>query len=321
MLARAQTSNAMTWAGRLGVLGLAALLSSTAPVQAQVGDFDPPQKQARLEEPDRPEHSTRDDHRDAAERLEEHLKDLAERLGKDVGPFGEEIRKAIEQAAGTVNEALKKDDITSDDFREALERAGEELRRSFRSGGPVDREAREAWEKAQEELRESLDRAREDARAALRDHAGDLDRDPFAGGEGREGAAGDDLSKARNQVRDLQRQLRAAMRNLEQHERRESEARRAPRRGPDANRNRPRPPAPPVPPSPPSEPEEPAARRFFRGGPGGGAGTNPRVDRRLNDLESKMDRLLEELKDLKKDKSKDKAKDKDDEEKEDRVSL
>ena len=42
----------------------------------------------------------------------------------------------------------------------------------------------------------------------------------------------------------------------------------------------------------------------------------------LNDLESKMDRLLEELKDLKKDKSKDKDKDKDDdEEKEDRVSL
>ena len=263
-------------------------------------------------------------HRDAAERLEVHLKELAERLSKDVGPFGEEVRRAIEEAAGTVNEALKKDNITSDDFREALERAGEELRRSFRSGGPVDREAREAWERAQDELRASLDRAREDARAALRGRYDDLDRDPFEGEERPDGAPGDELSEARNRVRDIQRELRDAIRNLEQLERREAEARRDPRRGPEANRDRARArarrrqPAPPVPPSPPADPDrpdEPPARRFFRGP--GAAAPNPRVDRRLNDLESKMDRLLEELKDLKKDK----GKDKDEKEKDDQVSI
>ena len=98
MLARAQASNASARAGRLAAFGFAALVSSTALVWAQQGGgSEPPQKQLRREQqfpPERedgylPPPGERAVHRDAAEHLEKHLKNLAETLSKEAGPVAE----------------------------------------------------------------------------------------------------------------------------------------------------------------------------------------------------------------------------------------
>ena len=59
-----------------------------------------------------------DDGREAAERIETHLKELMEKLGKDASPVGNEVRKALERAVDEVHRSLQKEGMTPDDLRQ-----------------------------------------------------------------------------------------------------------------------------------------------------------------------------------------------------------
>ena len=282
-----------------------------------------------------------DDNRpETADHLETLFKELGDTLSKDLGPVGEEILKALEKATREVSDALGKDGIISKDLREALERAGDQLSQAFKEGGPLNEQARDAAEKARQDMRQAVEKAREELRRAVRDRVdktrdmegllsrpGDKPKDePAAEAEGP--AKPGDVEQARKEVRQMEQELRRAMRRLEAIERREQRLSRNPRRSPIEPP--PQPPAPPHPPAapenaegrptPPPGPEAPAtpeAGRPFRGplerrmGPDGRPlgmrgpvppALNPRVERRLQDLESKMDRLLKELESLKNEK-------------------
>ena len=308
----------------LGVLGLGVLCLPLTIAWAQEPDeADAPYPEAAAAD------EGPDVEKDAAERLGAHLSDLADQIRKDAGPVGEEIRKALEAAASTVNDTLKKEHLSAEDLRDAFDRASDELRRAFREGGPVDRETRDAWEKAREELRRALDEANADARKALRDRY-DIERDQFLDeDEEPEAGASDELTKARREVRELRDRLRDAARRLgelerrEFRERRESRERRVRPPSPPAPPEAPAPPEPPSRPSPPNEPDRagPGPRRGPGFGPGPGlGGLMSRHERRIRELESKMDQILDELRSFKEEKAKPEKKKEKKEEKQKRES-
>ncbi len=405
MIVQARTPKALSWAGRLGVLGLAALILPLAPTWAQkpdtpkpdgdrdaatvgvkpdsdihgYGEFDmnndglleklsaqdpeqsdklrqQPKKEAEDEDDDDRDGSDSRKDKDVADHLERLLKDLGERLSKDLSPVGEEILKSLDKAAKEVSEALDKEGIISKDLRQVLEKARDEMHEAFKEGGPLNKQARDAAEKAREDMNAAVEKAREELREAVRERAekareaareGLLSRskeqdEPPAADADVSGKPGD-AAQARKEIRQLELQLRQALRRLQAIERRDQRLSRDQRRssgGPPAPPASPRPAAPPeapgARPEPPAKfeaPTPPAELRVHRrpdGPPGGGPGPdmsgpgmtgrpggpavlNPRVERRLRDLEDKMDRLLKELESLKGEK-KDKDKEKKDSE-------
>jgi beta-lactamase regulating signal transducer with metallopeptidase domain len=286
-----------------------------------------------------------DDHRhssdnpkgkDVADHVERLLKDLVDKLSKDLGPVGEEILKTLDNAAKEVSEVLDKEGIISKDLREALEKARDEIHEAFKEGSPLNKQAQEAADKAREDVKDAVEKAREDVREAVRQHteaareAAEAARDRLlsqAQPKDERSAADADSSaqsqpgeveQARREVRQMEQQLRQAMRRLQAIERRDQRLSRSQRRGPGAApapAASPRPDAPPsppegpgvsAPPAPPSAPAPPTTPRplLRRDGPPGSGPPlqNPRVERRLRDLEDKMDRLLKELESLKGDK-------------------
>src|SRR5208337_713145 len=148
MIVQARTPKALSWAGRLGVLGLAALILPLAPTWAQKadppkpdGDRDAATATVKLDgdtrsnfdidinddglvgklsaqdrqQPER-EAKDKDDDRDGpdtpkdvADHLDRLLKDLGERLSKDLGPVADEVAKALDKAAKEVTESLDKE--------------------------------------------------------------------------------------------------------------------------------------------------------------------------------------------------------------------
>ena len=375
MIVQARTPKALSWAGRLGVLGLAALILPLAPTWAQNQKADTPkpdgdrdtatadvkpdgdihankarqQLKGEAEDDDRDELDTP---KDVANRLEHLLKDLGERLSKDFSPIGDEVAKALDKAAKEVTESLDKEGTTSKDLRQALEKARDNLREAFKEGGPVNKQARDAAEKAREDMNAALDKAREEFRQAVRDRAEKArestregllsqskERDEPPAAEPNAPGNSRDAEQARKEIHQMEQQLRQAIRRLQAIERRDQRLSRNQRRGSGG------PPAPPVSPHPaapseapdarpeppaksdaPAPPAEPRPLRRPDGPPGGrpgtdmrspgmtgpGAGPGPgpsRVERRLRDLEDKMDRLLKELESLKGEK-KDKDKEK-----------
>ncbi|MFI5454480.1 MAG: M56 family metallopeptidase [Isosphaerales bacterium] len=125
---------------------------------------------ARLsQDDDKDDDAKKNKGQDAAERLEEHVKDLIDKLGKELGPVGEEIRKALEQAVREVHQSLEKEGVSVEDLRRALERSHEKLRGAVEKGGPVNEEMRKAMERAREEMRKATERAREEMREAMED--------------------------------------------------------------------------------------------------------------------------------------------------------
>jgi beta-lactamase regulating signal transducer with metallopeptidase domain/F0F1-type ATP synthase membrane subunit b/b' len=382
MIARARTPRGLSWAARLGVLGLAALILPMAPTWAQKPDAPNPDRapdgaaalaRDKLQELTRELREARDelsrqrlkpkaeaeddDNRPDADHLENLFKELGETLSKDLGPVGEEILKALEKATREVSDALGKEGIISKDLRQALERAGDELSQTFKEGGPLNEQARDAAEKARQDMRQAVEKAREEIREAVRDRVdktreaarqglqsqpGEKSQDDAPAAEADGSSRPGDVEQARREVRKMEQELRQAMRRLEAIQRREQRQSRGSRRGPGEATPQPpvpprppRPPAlrddraapaspeppegrtaPPAPPAPPVPPAPPNATRRFQGPDGRPMGMrgpvppvlNPRVERRLEDLESKMDRLLKELENLrneKKDKSKD----------------
>ena len=372
MIVQARTPKALSWAGRLGVLGLAALILPLAPTWAQkadtpksdaardtaTADVKPDggdihankagqQLKGEAEDDDRDELDTP---KDVADHLEHLLKDLGERLSKDLSPVGDEVAKALDKAAKEVTESLDKEGATSKDLRQAIEKARDKIQEAFKEGGPVNKQARDAAEKAREDINAAVEKAREQFRQAVRDRAEkarestregllsqskERDEPPAAEPD----APGNfrDAEQARKEIHQMEQQLRQAMRRLQAIERRDQRLSRNQRRGsggPPASPASPRPDAPPeaadARPEPPAKsdvpapPAEPRPLRRPDGPPGGrpgtdvrspgmtgpGAGPGPaRVERRLRDLEDKMDRLLKELESLKGEKKdKDKTK-------------
>ncbi len=289
MIVQARTPKALSWAGRLGVLGLAALILPLAPTWAQKADTPKPdgdrdtatadvkpdggdihtnkagqQLKGEAEDDDRDELDTP---KDAADRLEHLLKDLGERLSKDLSPVGDEVAKALDKAAKEVTESLDKEGASSKDLRQALEKARDKIQEAFKEGGPVNKQARDAAEKAREDINAAVEKAREQFRQAVRDRAERVrestregllsqskarDEPPAAEPD----APGNfrDAEQARKEIHQMEQQLRQAMRRLQAIERRDQRLSRNQRRGSGG------PPAPPASPRPDAPPETPDAR-------------------------------------------------------------
>ncbi len=252
--------------------------------------------------------------------LDKAVKDATEVLDKE-GITSKDLHQALEKARDDLHEAFKEDGPLNKQARDAAEKATEDLK--------------SAAEKAREELREAVrehaDKAREAAREGLLSQSKEKDEPPATGADA-SGKPGE-VEKARQEVRQMEQQLRQAMRRLQAIERRDQRLSRNQRRGaggppspptekppvaspapPESPNARPVPPAKPEPPAPPASPRllrrpdgfpgerlSPDMRRPGMAGPGGAA-LNPRVERRLRELEDKMDRLLKELDSLKSEK-------------------
>ncbi len=248
MIVRAQTPKGLSWTGRLAVLGTAALLLPLAPSWGQqsvddltpdevalVSDVDHNELLARLSQDDdrkdgkKDDDSSEDKSRATAERFEEHVKGLIEKLAKDLGPVGEELRKVLEKSVDQVHESIKKENASPEDLRKALEKSHDELRKALESGGKVNRELREAVEKSRRDMQEEWERTRNELRSAVRDRRQarrqqERGRDAEKGGEESGDAASKDaaesareraeIEKARSEVRTLEQQLRQAQRRL-----------------------------------------------------------------------------------------------------------
>ena len=68
---------------------------------------------------DEDERDREDKGRETAERFAEHVKDLVEKLTKELGPVGDELRKILEKSIDEIHETLKKEGATPDDLRKA----------------------------------------------------------------------------------------------------------------------------------------------------------------------------------------------------------
>jgi beta-lactamase regulating signal transducer with metallopeptidase domain len=329
MIVRARTPKGLSWAGRLAVLGLTMLLLPLAPSWGQKSDAESKQDEGRRE----------DKSRATAERLESRVKELIDRLTKELGPVGEEIRKTLEKSIDEIHETIKKEGLTADDVRKAVEKSHNEIRKAFEKGGPINRELRESIEQSRRDMREEWERARGELRSEMRqrlesrrqqERVRDMEKDDAQpNNEARE-----ELEKARNEVRALEQQLRQANRRLVELQRRmmpggrggrrmeAPAARVAPDRAPEdqparreASPRSPRTDAEParrVNPPEGGEPGFPAGRRSPGGGEPGfpaarrrlpeapqGPGVN---EKRLRELEQKLERVLKELEGLKADK-------------------
>jgi hypothetical protein len=361
MIVRATTPKGLSWIGRFAVLGMAALVLPLAPSWGRDNQANPDQiglkqssgasgtgPQVAVSVPGEPralpellarvtgddeDDKTDDKGNEAAKRLENQARDLIDKLSKEFGPVGEEVRKALERAVGEVHKSLEKDNPSVDDLRNALEKSQEELRRALEEGGPVDNQLREAWERSQKEVRDAWDKARDDIRQVMRDRVEavrerqreqaeqarqrperivpDTRQQPSDESDARQNRQ--EVENARREIRELEQQLRRATRRLEELDRRDS--RRAPRRPPDRPRAEPQPPrspaapgAPPRAAAPDAQPGSPGQRNARRpvvppGAPGTdrAPGPLPRSDyeRRFRSLEDKLNQLLKELQDMK----------------------
>ena len=171
--------------------------------------------------------------RETAERFEEHVKDLIDKLAKEAGPVGEELRKILERSIDEIHETLKKDGVTTEDVRKALEKSHNEMRKGLEKGGSVNKEFRGAVDKSRRDLQQEWERARSDLRMAMRDRVQrqrERTEDAEKGAEKAKDAPTKDaadiekeraeLEKARAEVRTLQQQLQQANRRLGELQRR-----------------------------------------------------------------------------------------------------
>ncbi len=331
MIVRARTPKGLSWAGRLAVLGLTALLLPLAPSWGQKSDAESKQDQGQKE----------DKSRATAERFEEHVKGLVEKLTKELGPVGEEIRKTLEKSIDEIHETLKKDGVSADDVRKAVEKSHNEVRKAFEKGGSINKEVRESVEKSRRDLQQEWERARGELRSEARERLESRRQQE----RGREVEKDDsrpndvaeierqraELEKARSEVRALEQQLRQANRRLVELQRRMiprgggGSGRRgdvpAGRIGPGrAPEDQPVPRAggsrSPRAGSPPVDGEQPRRVAPFgtrlrpqsEGAQGSGSGSGGN-ENRLREVENKLERVLKELEELKANKKSEEPKD------------
>jgi bla regulator protein blaR1 len=219
MIVRARTPKGLSWAGRLAVLGLTMLLLPLAPSWGQKSDAESKQDESRREEKSRA----------TAERFEAHVKELIEKLTKDLGPVGEEIRKTLEKSIDEIHETLKKDDLTAEDVRKAVEKSHNAIRKALEKGGTINKEVRESMEKSRRDLQDDWARTRSELRSEMRERVESRRQERGREVEKEEGRANNDaeiargreeLEKARSEVRALEQQLRQANRRVVELQRR-----------------------------------------------------------------------------------------------------
>ena len=279
MIVRARTPKGLSSAGRLAVLGLSMFLLPLAPSWGQKSDSEAKQDEGRRE----------DKSRATAERFETRAKELIEKLTKELGPVGEEIRKTLEKSIDEIHETLKKDNLTAEDVRKAVEKSHNEIRKAFEKGGTVNKEVRESMEKSRRDLQQEWERARGEMRSEMRERLETQRQE----GRGREEAEKDEartlegaaiargreeLEKARSEVRALEQQLRQANRRVVDLQRRLMV------RGGGPGGRRVEPPAARV--VPDRAPEDQAPSRGPGGGGPGGGGQGCRSSRRSRSAET-----------------------------------
>lgn len=111
---------------------------------------------------DEPRKDNRD--RDTAARLEAQLRDLKEKLTRDLDPLSDVVRQQLDRTLENLQQALEKEKMTPEDLRRAVEKSRRDLRESLQQGGPLERSMREAAERARRDLRETMERSLETAR-------------------------------------------------------------------------------------------------------------------------------------------------------------
>ncbi len=258
---------------------------------------------------------------EVAKALDTAAKEVTESLDKE-GITSEDLRLAIEKARDKIREAFQEGGPINKEARDAAEKAREDLK-------AVVEKAREDFRQA---VRDRAEKARDAARDGLLSRSKESDQPPSAKDDSADKPG--EVEQARREVRQMEQQLRQAMRRLQAIERRDQRQSRNQRRStggppappveprpsappalPESPDARPEPPAPPVAPAPPVTPrplrrpdgppvDRPGllTRRPGMAAPGASPSQNPRVERRLRDLEDKMNRLLKELESLKGDK-------------------
>ncbi len=332
MIVRARTPKGLSWGGRLAVLGLTALLLPLAPSWGQKSDGESKQDQGQME----------DKSRATAERFEEHVKGLVEKLTKELGPVGEEIRKTLEKSIDEIQETLKKEGVTSDDVRKAVEKSHNEIRKAIEKGGSINKELRESMEKSRRDLQQEWERARGELRSEMRERlesrrqqerGREVEKDDARTNDAAEmERQRAELEKARSEVRALEQQLRQANRRLV-----ELQRRMIPRGGGSGSGRRAEVPAARVAPgrapedqpspragssrspragSPPVDGEQPKRAVPFgtrlrpqsEGAQNSGSGSGGN-ENRLREVEKQLERVIKELEELKANKKSEESKD------------
>ena len=211
----------------------------------------PPPKPQDDDKADRRKDYTKDDQgHTTSERLEQRVKDLLVIIHREMGPYYDEVQKALEKSVDDLHKALEKENVSVDDLKKSLEKSYEEIRQALAKGGPVDKELREAWERSRRELRDKWLKSREEMRQDLRDRVesarrwqresardarksrdqGKAEPDRGTDAKSQDKPGQDELDNARREVRELQQQLLRAGRRLMELQRREAQRNSALRR-------------------------------------------------------------------------------------------
>jgi hypothetical protein len=343
MTAPDQPPRTNAWGARLAALGLASLFGALATRGLAAQGAAPPPDRANVAFADEKDADEQDD---IAARLEDRLKELGDRVIKELGPAGEEVRKAWDRAVARANETLEEEGFSGEGLREAIDNVRDEVSSALEEGSPIDREVRRALDRIRRELSEIGERSGRDIHETMRrrfldDRVEKADRKDDDKEKAEDGKARSDkdghsrtheqIDEARKEVRELERKLHEAVRRLYVLQRQATREDRPPqgrRRGPGVERQhdsgdneeaheRHRP-------SDSDEAESPQSGRgprrrmprlddeSFRGrgfgfGRGPLAGPPPGMrpgpdgrqrrddDRRLRELEEKMDKILKRL--------------------------
>jgi beta-lactamase regulating signal transducer with metallopeptidase domain len=272
--------------------------------------------------------------RDLIDKLAKEVGPVTDEIRKALESAVNEIHKSLEKEDLSADDVRKSLEKSHEDMRRAFERGGPVEKEVREAWARSRQELRDAWDRTRDDLRETVrDRtepARQQQRAtrdrAQADRGRDRDRATTTPDEGKikegEGQPGrNELESAQNEVQELRRQLTRATQRLQELQRRDRDSRRSqpprrepsPRAEPAPSRNPGTPRAEPAPAAPPRSPGgPPAPAPFARPAPSRGGQAQPRVapggarrepqsgnDRRLRQLEDKMNQLLKELKELK----------------------
>jgi beta-lactamase regulating signal transducer with metallopeptidase domain len=101
--------------------------------------------------------------REATGRIEQELKELKEKLGKDLDPVTDAVRKSLDRALEEIQQTLKKEGMTAEDLRRAVDKSRRDLQEALRRGGPVEKEVRGAAERARKDMQDAMERQMREA--------------------------------------------------------------------------------------------------------------------------------------------------------------
>lgn len=345
MIAPEKSPRTNAWAAHLAALGLVPLFGAFATGGLAAQTLSPAAHHANVafaDEDNGDESADADNQKekekDLAARLESRLKELRDRVVKELGPAGEEVRQVWDRAVSRANESIEQEGLSGDGLRDAINNVRDEISSALEKGGPVDRRVRHALDRLRRELSEAGEESGRDLQESMRrrfhadgNHADEKPKtdDDQAQPERKAGESSthEQIDAARKEVRELERKLHQAVRQLYVLQRRAAQEDRPQgrRRGPgeerppspeaDDSRDRPRPPdAPEAESAAPERGPRGTTRRGEESLRGRGLGRGPNTgpppgmrpgpegrrqqldnDRRFKQLEEKMDKILKQL--------------------------